>query len=341
MALLVSTGLGWGIARVVAPPDALPADARFVTVVAEVGEVEHSLDLVATAHWPRRAVTTNQAAGTVTTVDHDERGPVAAGDVLYTVDLRPVVAAVGTVPAFRDLRLGDVGQDVVQLQQLLRGLNFYSDSVDGRFGETTHAAVEMWQTALAIEADGVVRRGEVVFFPQLPSKLAFDDDLIAPGQALTGGEVAVYTLAREPVFRLVATSVQSQMTPDGTPIELTGPGDRLMRATVKGRTPAPNGTGYQLRLVAARGVGAPCRQACDRIPTANASSIPARVHVVPKTVGVVVPSAALRSSAEGDVEVTTATGEQVRVQLEAEANGQVVIRGIDPGTVVRVPRRLD
>ena len=60
----------------------------------------------------------NQARGTYTKLP-DDGDKVDCGDVLYRVDDNPVLLLCGTVPAYRDLHIGDVGEDVRQLNRNL------------------------------------------------------------------------------------------------------------------------------------------------------------------------------------------------------------------------------
>lgn len=67
---------------------------------------------------------------------------VNAGDVLVEVSGRPVIALHGAVPSYRDLKPGDDGADVTELQTALAELG-YSTKPDktGYFGPDTKAAV--------------------------------------------------------------------------------------------------------------------------------------------------------------------------------------------------------
>ncbi|MFJ6211815.1 peptidoglycan-binding protein [Streptomyces sp. NPDC092296] len=67
---------------------------------------------------------------------------VAAGRVLVEISGRPVFALPGALPAYRDLRPGDHGQDVLQLQKALRGLGLRTGGdQDADFGTGTAAAL--------------------------------------------------------------------------------------------------------------------------------------------------------------------------------------------------------
>ncbi len=68
-----------------------------------------------------------------------------------TPTVSPTPTAAGSA-----LRLGSQGDEVRAVQRLLKGLGYYSGSVDGDFGEGTEKAVIAFQKQNRISADGVV-----------------------------------------------------------------------------------------------------------------------------------------------------------------------------------------
>lgn len=55
-----------------------------------------------------------------------------------------------------NIKFGEASQRVVQLQQRLKELGYFSDTVDGKFGYVTYKAVVAFQTKNGLKADGVV-----------------------------------------------------------------------------------------------------------------------------------------------------------------------------------------
>jgi peptidoglycan hydrolase-like protein with peptidoglycan-binding domain len=95
-------------------------------------------------------------ASTGTTVDR--------GKQIYAVDGRAIYLMFGTTPAYRDLHLGvSDGEDVKELKQNLVALGYGRLPADGHFDAYTQAAVERWQTAIGVTADGNVPLGQVIF----------------------------------------------------------------------------------------------------------------------------------------------------------------------------------
>ncbi|MFG2676608.1 peptidoglycan-binding protein [Streptomyces sp. NPDC048445] len=77
---------------------------------------------------------------------------VKEGDVLMTVNGRPVLALQGAVPMYRAMGPGMSGDDVKQLQKALVRLGFEPGGVTGTFGQGTAAAVTGWYTHKGYQA---------------------------------------------------------------------------------------------------------------------------------------------------------------------------------------------
>lgn len=85
------------------------------------------------------------------------KAPVAGskikeGDVLMTVNGRPVFALGGSVPMYRALGPGASGDDVTQLQKALRRLGFDPGAVSGTYGQGTATAVTDWYRSKGYDA---------------------------------------------------------------------------------------------------------------------------------------------------------------------------------------------
>lgn len=77
---------------------------------------------------------------------------VTPGQVLAEIDGRPIFVLRGVLPAYRDLRFGDTGPDVAQLQASLRGLGYGDLDPSGRFGSGTAAALHAFYAAIGYSA---------------------------------------------------------------------------------------------------------------------------------------------------------------------------------------------
>jgi peptidoglycan hydrolase-like protein with peptidoglycan-binding domain len=96
-----------------------------------------------------------QAAGAnaaiVTAVRVHAGETIKAGGVLLEVAGRPLIALPGAVPTYRDLKPGDSGADVRQLQRALRSLGYFRATADGTFGTATKDAVSRLYRAIGYE----------------------------------------------------------------------------------------------------------------------------------------------------------------------------------------------
>ena len=79
--------------------------------------------------------------------------------VTQIYDLTPIgtpVTIVGKAWANRNMRRGDSGKDVAEVQKMLKKLGYYHSSLDGKFGTKTEQAVLRFQTAKGLLVDGIV-----------------------------------------------------------------------------------------------------------------------------------------------------------------------------------------
>jgi peptidoglycan hydrolase-like protein with peptidoglycan-binding domain len=332
---VVAGAIGWALAVVFSGPEDVLEERSFTTVQVTEGEVGSSITLNTAAEWTPVPVGSNRAAGTVTSVDVTPGDEVAAGSVLYTVDLRPVVIAQGEVPAFRDLTDGASGADVSQLQTLLQGLGFYKGSVDGVFGPGVGAAVRAWQESLGLEPSGVVRAGDVMFVPALPVRVVFDPAVLTRGAQLNGGEPVLSGLPSSPGFMIPITEAQAPLIPSGTRVLITGPNGEEWAAGAGEQTSGEGGA----VMVALEGVDGAliCAKECAALPVTGPSRLRSEVVTVDQVQGLTVPTAALRSGADGATVVVDEAGRELPVTIITSAKGMSVIEGVEPGLEVRVP----
>jgi hypothetical protein len=85
------------------------------------------------------------------------KAPVAGtkikeGTVLMTVNGRPVFALGGSVPMYRALGPGTLGDDVTQLQKALKRLGFDPGAISGTYGQGTATAVADWYKSKGYDA---------------------------------------------------------------------------------------------------------------------------------------------------------------------------------------------
>ncbi|MGY1499925.1 peptidoglycan-binding protein [Streptomyces sp. QTS52] len=110
--------------------------------LALAGSVGTGVSAVAGGEGAEQRITKAPVAGT----------EVKEGDVLMTVNGRPVLALSGSVPMYRALGPGASGDDVKQLQRALRRLGFDPGSISGTYRQGTATAVTSWYTSKGYEA---------------------------------------------------------------------------------------------------------------------------------------------------------------------------------------------
>ena len=335
--VVVSAVAGWSLRTVFAPAVSVGGDAPWTTVEVALGEVGSSIELNSVASWPSTPLGVNRAVGTVTEVLVGPGEEVRSGALLYSVDLRPVVIALGKVPSFRDLSRGARGQDVRQLQEFLVSSGFLTGPADGDFGVDTERGVRAWQRAAGMADDGVIRAGDLLFVPSLPVRLVLDPEVLRPGAQLVGGEAALSMVAAEPVFTVPASPDQASMIPLGTRVELRFAESRWEAVVTDQEASAEGDATVQLRLGPVEGAGSICGGECGGLPVGERAVFPSTVELQPTVEGLVVPSSALRSGAGGEVTVVDAAGLSRDVTVVASARGMSVIEGLQAGDRVRVP----
>ncbi len=151
------------------------------TVAVQRGPLSSMLSLNGPLTYRARAdaspyVAVNQARGTYTKLPA-VGDKVDCGDVLYRVDDRPVLLLCGTVPAYRDLRQGDRGRDVRQLNRTLRAA-----PAGRRFTARTKTALKRLQRAKGARATGRLDRGAATFLPNAVRIAKVTAELGAPAR---------------------------------------------------------------------------------------------------------------------------------------------------------------
>ena len=169
------------------------------TVKVERGKLSAMVSLYGTLTYRARSdgspyAAINQARGTYTKLP-DDGDKVDCGDVFYRVDDHPVLLLCGTVPAYRDLHSGDVGNDVRQLNQNLHTLGYDAvvgiDPEDNEFTWKTAKALEKLQHDKGVDVTGALALDGAVFLPEAVRIAKVTGEL--GGSAQPGAQVAQAT----------------------------------------------------------------------------------------------------------------------------------------------------
>lgn len=336
--LVVSAGLvgaGWwaGRSALDTPSDPVGVGEPVVYEVVD-GTVGRSLSFAAVAEWPVEDLVRNAAVGVVTSVSVDQGDSVDAGDVLYSVDLRPVVVARGVVPAFRDMALRVEGPDVAQLQSFLAGMGLYDGEIDGDFGSGTRVAVQAWQKEIGVADDGVVRVGDLVFVSELPMRVTLDG-AVSVGMPLVGGEVTARRVVGDPLFTIPLSAEQRSLVPLHAEVRVSHSGG-VWDARIRQVHEDDVSGQLSLDLEAIDG-GSVCGADCAAaVALEDMTDFSSELVVVPETTGPIVPVAAIETASNGSTSVTTPGG-RVIVEIVAAASGLAVVDGVAVGDEIILP----
>lgn len=326
-ALVVAVLVAWWSASTLAAPAAgdQPTEKPPPTYTVAQGEVGVSVPAQGTVAFAEGPSGVAGKSGTLTTIEVDPKTPIRAGDVLFTVDMRPVVAAQGTIPAYRELSYGAKGPDVAQLRRFL-GLDPGEE-----FDWTTHYAVAAWREEAGLPVDGVVRRGDIVFFPSLPARGRTTEDSRV-GASVTAGQAVVTTVRERPAILVSAELGGGQLTAGMT--ARVQAGEREVTGVLAG--PIRDDGLLAFTVETERG-----RPACDRRCAATQSivgepSVAVEIDLMPRKSGLVVPDSALAVQPDGTSSVLEHGGEAVPVEVVASGQGLSVVEGVAEGTVIEL-----
>ncbi|MBC7725809.1 MAG: peptidoglycan-binding protein [Burkholderiaceae bacterium] len=335
LSVTLALGLGWWAAtQATLPPQ--PSLPTTEPVTAEVAEGTISVEQAygIDAEWPAAPVGVNGIAGTLTSLDLAATGtPVESGALLYTVDLAPVVAITGAVPAFRELGPGMEGADVRQLQTFLHGAGHFAYPPDGKYGSATAAAVTRWSRTLGItdSTADTVPLGRVVFIPTLPQFLAPSPELRI-GARVGPGEELIVGAGTEPRFSFRVLPESVSRTVEGMPVLIQADGSRWT-AEVDSLAAATDSVGGTIALLRpSSGIDSICGTECTAMVTPGGTAVlPGTLVLVAETTGTQVPTASLQTDASGSAYLTLADGSTIVVTVLASSDGRSIVDGIELG----------
>jgi peptidoglycan hydrolase-like protein with peptidoglycan-binding domain len=289
----------------------------------------------------------NQARGTYTKLP-DNGDKVGCGDVFYRVDDYPVLLLCGTVPAYRDLHGGDVGNDVRELNQNLHKLGYDAaagvviNPDDNNFTGQTQKALQVLQHDKGVPVTGKLGIDGAVFLPESVRIAKVTGELGGPAQP--GAQVLSATSDTLEVQVALDASQQgevkqgdrAQITLPGN-VSVTGKVDRLGRIA---QAPAGQNTNAAAATIPAY------ISLDDPVKAAGLDQAPVRVDIT--TTGVdnalSVPVTAIIGKSGGGfaVEVVRADGRHELVAVELglfdTAGGRVQVEGdLSEGDEVVVP----
>ncbi|MBF4463091.1 MULTISPECIES: peptidoglycan-binding protein [unclassified Rathayibacter] len=189
------------------------------TVQLSIGTVEKTSTQKGTLQYPVVKSLLSRSTGTMTAVPA-VGATLDRGDTLYEVDTVPTTLLIGTSPVWRDLSVGAKGPDVLQLEQNLSALGYFSRVPDEEFLEPTAQAVRAWQKALGVPETGVVLQSAIAV---APSAVRVGSTPL-PVEAAVGAGTTVLTLtARTPSVEVMLPLAEQTVAVVGASVSVTMP----------------------------------------------------------------------------------------------------------------------
>ncbi len=200
------------------------------TAAVERGDLVSSEDVDGQLTFEATRPIVNQASG-VMTWRPDVGTVIDRGGVIYKVDDQPIILMLGDTPIYREMSTDSTtGPDIVQLQGNLIALG-YGDglTLDGEFDAATKSAVEAFEEAVGLEADGIVQRGEITFAPAAIRVAAASVDV---GGGVQAGSSVLEATGTTTVVTATLSAEQANQLPVGTEVQVRLPDDSTAAATV-------------------------------------------------------------------------------------------------------------
>ncbi len=151
LVVVAAAVVGWVAAAEIKSPaqvaaEVEPPEPSLITVSVEEMVISNDVVTRGTVRFeqPESVVVSSVALEGVSPVVTEMPGigdEFVEGDVLYEVAGRPTFLLEGDLPLFRTVRIGDEGEDVLQLQEALDRLGFEITEFDGVYGDETEGAV--------------------------------------------------------------------------------------------------------------------------------------------------------------------------------------------------------
>jgi peptidoglycan hydrolase-like protein with peptidoglycan-binding domain len=280
-------------------------------------------------------VTVNGAGSGVITWLPVPGAVVRRGQPVYKADNRPVPLFYGRLPLYRQLHIGDTGDDVTEVERNLAALGYTGLTVDKYYTPATAAAVWRWQYDLGLTPTGALNPADVILAPGKLRVAALTGHLGDPAS----GPVLTYTGTTRVVPVALDVALQGLARP-GAAAAVTLPDGTTVHGTIASvGSVATAGTSASQPATIAVTVTIARQAALGRLDQAPVvvKLVSARVKNV-----LTVPVAAIVALAGGGYGVQVVTGSAshyVRVQLGMFAGGRVQVTGdgIAAGTRVGVP----
>ncbi|MBP3222405.1 MAG: peptidoglycan-binding protein [Actinomycetaceae bacterium] len=275
--------------------------------------------------------------GLITSIDN-VNSFVLPGDILVSVNLRPVVVAQGDIPLFRSLKDGDTGKDVVQLRKFLCSLGHGKCSTNDVYDSALYSMVKKWQKKLGIEQTGIVEPGDIVYVPSLPARVVMDS------KYAIGANIS----AQDQIFSYSNNDLQMLLTVKEEQLSLLETGNKIhidnfddvdayVGELEKSHTSSADEVEEENMYVnivdiQGKGICESYNDVCVEILNgADSSRVLVSVENIPEQKGLAVPVMAINTDARGQTYVVDESGKNIFVSVVASDSSLSIVEGIDEG----------
>jgi peptidoglycan hydrolase-like protein with peptidoglycan-binding domain len=258
-----------------------------------------------------------------------------SGDILYSVDGKPIVALDGTLPVWRAISIGTTdGDDIRQLEASLVALGFDPNqkvAINSHFDASTSAMVKTWQASLGVTVTGSIPFGSVVFLPALSRVTT----VLQPVGAKVSDADSILTVAAatQHVVINVPAADRAQVAP-GLTVQIGQNGSPVEGQVIQLRSAIQNGVAVVQAIIKPN-------QSLERV--AAGATVKVSVVLVKARNVLLAPAAALVSRLDGSyavqVGLTQTTAHWVTVQLLGVSGSTAAIsaESLDVTATVLVP----
>ncbi|XVU26839.1 HlyD family efflux transporter periplasmic adaptor subunit [Actinoplanes sp. CA-054009] len=273
--------------------------------------------------------------GTVTALAPTGR-TVTRGQPLYKINNQPVSLLYGALPAYRTLKAGVEGSDVLQFEKNLWALGYRGFTVDDEYTSATAGAVEEWQDDLGREQTGAVETDQIHYGP---GQARIDSHSVERGAVVQPGTEVLQTTGTTMVATVTLDVDAQRLARTGAAVDVTLPDGSEVKGKITGvETVVETGQGNEedTTRIEVTVAFAKSPQGLDEAAVTVGFTASERKDVL------TVPVTALLALSEGGygVEVSENGGTRiVAVETGLFAGGEVEVTGggLQAGTRVVVP----
>ncbi|MEW6969476.1 peptidoglycan-binding protein [Trueperella pyogenes] len=204
----------------------LASDVSTETVVK--GNLSESVEVKGLLSLGQTHTYGTQLSGTVTSIAAPGT-KIETGSEMMRVNDTPIVAMRGELPAWRAFRIGmSDGRDVMQLEENLHQLGYFTHKPDTHFDRQTASAIAKWKKDRGLDPNGTIELGRIVF---TPSDLVVTTNKVVPGEP--AGEQMIECAGTEKQVSAEIHPNSQKLLPKGAQVTVTLPDGKTTQGVVE------------------------------------------------------------------------------------------------------------